>query len=129
MPAGRFLDLQHVVLAPHIRTEERIRIAQPLPADPQPATDPPPALPLQPIVIEPVLLRADPSAFIMKLPAASLVSADTIRIRPGLELIRPELFLDKSARDFERANSKHPISPTLQPNDTTLFEDPNTDAR
>lgn len=129
MPAGRFLDLQHVVLAPHIRTEELIRIAQPLPADPQPATDPPPALPLQPVVIEPILLRADPSAFIMKLPAASLVSADTIRIRPGLELIRPELFLDKSARDFERANSKHPISPTLQPNDTTLFEDPNTDAR
>lgn len=129
MPAGRFLDLQHVVLAPHIRTEELIRIAQPLPTDPQPATDPPPALPLQPIVIEPILLRADPSAFIMKLPEASLVSADTIRIRPGLELIRPELFLDKSARDFERANSKHPISPTLQPNDTTLFEDPNTDAR
>ena len=129
MPAGRFLDLQHVVLAPQIRTERLIRVAQPLPTDPQPATDPPPALPLQPTVIEPMLLRVDPSAFIMKVPAASRLPADRVRIRPGLEMIRPELFLDKTARDVERANSKHPISPTLQPNDTTLFEDPNSDAR
>lgn len=129
MPAGRFLDLQHVVLAPKIRTETLIRVAQPLPMDPQPATDPPQAVPLQPMVIEPLVLRTDPSAFIMKVPAASLISADTIRRRPGLERIRPELFLDKAGRDFERANSKHPISPTLQPNDTTLFEDPNSDAR
>ncbi len=129
MPAGRFLDLQHVVLAPKIRTDTLIRVAQPLPTDPQPATDPPPAVPLQPTVIQPMLLRVDPSVFIMKTPAASRLPADMVRIRPGLEMIRPELFLDKAGRDFERANSKHPISPTLQPNDTTLFEDPNSDAR
>lgn len=129
MPAGRFLDLQHVVLAPQIRTETLIRVAQPLPVDQPPAPDQPALQPMAPVVLAPGLLHADASALMLHLPAASLLSTDAIRMRPSLELMRPELFHDKSGQDFERQNSPHPISPTPQPSDTTLFEDPNTDAR
>ena len=134
MPAGRFLDLQHIVLAPHIRTEALIRIAQPLPTDPPPAPDPSAPQPVEPpilapVVLAPAILRADASALIVDRSAVSLLSTDAIRMRPRLDLMRPELFHDKSGQGFERQDSPHPISPTQQPNDTMLFEDPNSDAR
>ena len=129
MPPGRFLDLQHIVLAPQIRTEALVRIAQPLPVDPTPVPDPPVLQPAEPPVLTPALMHADVSALRVRVPATSLLMTDAVRIRPSLELIRPELFHDKSGQDFERKDSPHPISPTPQPNDTTLFENPNSDAR
>jgi hypothetical protein len=129
MPAGRFLDLQHIVLAPRIRTEELVRVAQPLPVDPPPAPDAPALQLVAPVIFAPTVLRADASELMVHMPAASLLSTDAIRMRPRLDLIRPELFHDKSGQDFERRDSPHPISPMPQPSDTTLFEDPNSDAR
>ncbi len=137
MPPGRFLDLQNVVLTPRIRTEELIRIAQPLPVDPPPVPDPPapqPVEPVEPVILSsvalsPRMLRVDASALMVDRSAVNLLSTDAIRIRPRLDLMRPELFRDKSGEDFERQHSPHPISPTQQPNDTVLFEDPNSDVR
>jgi len=126
MPVRRFLDLQHIVLAPQIRTEALIGIAQPIPVGPTPVRDPPVLQPVQPVIFARTLLRADA---MVNLPAATLLSANAIRMRPSLEFIRPELFDNKSGEDFERKDSPHPISLTQQPNDTTLFEDPNSDTR
>ncbi len=133
MPPGRLLDIQHVVLGPQIRVADMGRVAQPVkpvPAAPVPADPPAPAsAPAQPFVLAPGALNIVRSDLMLDASALRVAAIKPTRLRPSLEMMRPQLFVDKSGQDFERKDSPHPISPALQPNDTMVFEDPNSNVR
>lgn len=104
MPNGRLFELQHVVLAPHLRVAEAV-VAPP--ATPDAATVASTA------TISAVALHAQPLSI-------QPARAELLRIRPKLELMRPDLF--QVATSFPRESSSHPIAATAQPDDTQLFE-------
>ncbi len=143
MPSGRLLDLQHIVLAPQFRIADAVLVTQPaepihvepvhvvpVPAQPAPAEPPAPApAVVQPMVLAPAALSVLRSDLVLDASVLHVAAIDATRLRPSLEMMRPELFVDKTGQDFERKDSPHPISPILQPNDAMVFEDPNSDVR
>ena len=104
MPNGRRFELQHVVLAPHLRVADAV-VAPPA----APGT----AAVTSPATMRAVALHAQPLSI---RPAKS----ELLRIRPTLELMRPDLF--QVATTFPRESSSHPVAATTQPDDTQLFE-------
>lgn len=104
MPNGRRFELQHVVLAPHLRVADAVVAPPAAPAA---------AAATSPATMRAVALHAQPLSI---RPAKS----ELLRIRPTLELMRPDLF--QVATTFPRESSSHPVAATAQPDDTQLFE-------
>lgn len=114
MPNGRLFDLQHVVLAPHLRVAEAV-VAPPA----APAAPDAPAV-ASTATLSAVALHAQPLAI-------QPARAELLRIRPTLELMRPDLF--QIATTFPRESSSHPVAASAQPDDTQLFESADGTAR